>query len=241
METCIRSQHAATRHYMLRATLLYECSGQLDGVVIVAPTSPAAAPCGERATLRDFSAVSSGLVLGNRRRHALHDLHGSGPERPADDRHVGKAATARNSRAGGTRRRQMGRHPPRRRRRAREFRDFEYRLGHHRRPDLGQRFRAAGAVGRRNITRLPGHHAGHLGPQGLIDELLEHRDHLSELVAAQTADLVAPGNRQTRQPAEKRVPAPTCPTSSHAAPRHPVLRQPRRPAADRRRRKDRRL
>ncbi len=196
METCIRSQqpNAATRHYMLRATPLYECNGQLDGVVIVGSDITALRAREEALReseqhFRDFSSVSSDwywetdadmrfttyMGQGPKGQPMIDMLRGRRREEFALPEELADARWAAYRDAVAARQ---------------EFRDFEYRQA-----------TIAGltwvSVSGRPVLSADGHFLGYRGTskdisaRKLIEaELLEHRDHLSELVAAQTADLV---------------------------------------------------
>lgn len=185
------------RHFILRATTLYDRSGKLDGVVIVG-SDITALRAREQALreseqlFRDYSALSTdwfwqtdadmrfttyvgpprgghdlGVVVAGKRREDFAD--------PEDLRNAVKwqayhaEIDAR-----------------------RQFRDFEYRVVH---PLIGTTWFSVSGM---PLFAPDGAFLGYrgtakdiTGPKAIEKELRAHRDHLSELVAAQTADLVS--------------------------------------------------
>ena len=206
LETCMASRQpgVGSRHFMLRATPLYSPSGKLDGAVIVGSditalrTREQALKDSEQ-RFRDYSAVSSdwfwetdaemrfsAFVGADRTGRQLIDVvHGRKREDFAaaeDFADIEKWAAYRQAIA-----------------EQREFRDFEYRVES---KVLGVSwFSASGKprfgpdgtfLGYRGTTK-------DISARKAIEaELLDHRDHLSELVAAQTADLI-----QAKEAAER--------------------------------------
>lgn len=199
METCIESRlpDATLRHFMLRASTMYDRSGKLEGVVIVG-SDITALRAREQALkdseqrFRDYSEVSSDwywetdaemrftayvgpdrndlqmieVVRGKRR----EDF--ASPEEKLNTAKWAPYLTAIAER--------------------REFRDFEYCIAAH----------AIGAawfsVSGKPFFSADGSFQGFRGTskditarKAIDAELRRHRDHLSELVAAQTADVVA--------------------------------------------------
>lgn len=199
MESCLFSRlpGIGARHYILRAALLHDPAGKLEGVVIVG-SDITALRLREQALkeseqrFRDYSSVSSdwfwetdadmrfidyighgpsgnvllNLVRGRRREDFAsdHDL--------ADTRKWARYHEAIANRS--------------------EFRDFEYQV----RASVGLSIEWLSLSGR-PVFSAEGSFLGYRGTSKDISarkaieaELLRHRDHLSELVAAQTADLV---------------------------------------------------
>jgi signal transduction histidine kinase len=199
METCIESRlpDATLRHFMLRASTMYDRSGKLEGVVIVG-SDITALRAREQALkdseqrFRDYSTVSSdwywetdaemrftayvgpdrnGLrmieVVGGKKREDF-----ASPEEKLD---TTKWAPYLNAIA-----------------ERREFRDFEYCIAPH---AIGT---AWFSVSGKPYFSADGNFQGFRGTskditarKAIDAELRRHRDHLSELVAAQTADVVA--------------------------------------------------
>ncbi|TYC61522.1 PAS domain-containing protein [Zoogloea oleivorans] len=199
METCIESRlpDATLRHFMLRASTLHDRSGKLQGVVIVGSditalrTREQALKDSEQ-RFRDYSAVSSDWYW----------------ETDAEMRFTEYIGPSRNSKqlidiVRGARREDfateedladttkwLGYHDAVARRM--EFRDFDYCIRPH-----------ATDLTWLSVAGLPtfsasGEFLGYRGTakdisarKSIEAELRRHRDHLSELVAAQTADVVA--------------------------------------------------
>ena len=198
MESTIVSRlpDGTTRHFMLRATPLYERSGKLEGVVIVG-SDISALLAREKALkeseqrFRDYSAVSSdwywetdadmrftGYLGRGPDGHKMIDLvrgrrreEFAAPEDLADEAKWARYHKAIDARE--------------------EFRDFEYKVCH-----------PVESITWLSLAGLPvfsaeGEFLGYRGTSKDISsrktieaELRRHRDHLSELVAAQTADIV---------------------------------------------------
>ena len=199
METCLESRlpGMGTRHYILRAAPLHDRSGKLEGVVIVGSDITTLrlreqALKDSEQRFRDYSEVSSDwywetdadmrftsyigrgpeghtmidLVRGRRREEF------AAPEDLADTEKWARFHAAIAARQ--------------------EFRDFEYRVHH-----------PVKLISWLSLSGLPvispeGEFLGYRGTSKDISarkaieaELRSHRDHLSELVAAQTADLVS--------------------------------------------------
>jgi len=198
METCLHSHlpGAGTCHFMLRATPLYEHNGKLAGAVIVG-TDISELRAREQALkaseqrFRDFSAVSSDwfwetdaemrftVYTGPDRagRHLIDIVRGKRRDEfasPEDRLDTAKWADYHNAIA-----------------RRQSFRDFEYQtLSIDSRPIW---FSASG----KPCFGSDGKFLGYRGTarditarKAIEAELLHHRDHLSELVAAQTIDLI---------------------------------------------------
>lgn len=198
MESTIVSRlpDGTTRHFMLRATPLYERSGKLEGVVIVG-SDISALLAREQALkeseqrFRDYSAVSSDWYWETDANMRFTGYIGRGPdghkmidlvrgrrreEFAAPDDLADEAKWARYHKAIAARE---------------EFRDFEYKVCH-----------PVESITWLSLAGLPvfsaeGEFLGYRGTSKDISsrktieaELRRHRDHLSELVAAQTADIV---------------------------------------------------
>ena len=198
METCLESRlpGMGTRHYILRAAPLHERSGKLEGVVIVG-SDITALRLREQALkhseqrFRDFSEISSdwywetdadmrfvGYIGHGPEGHTMIDLvrgrrreEFAAPEDLADTEKWARYHAAIAARE--------------------PFRDFEYQVLHPMR-----------SITWLSLAGLPvfsaaGEFQGYRGTSKDISsrkaieaELRRHRDHLSEMVAAQTADLV---------------------------------------------------
>ena len=198
MESTIVSRlpDGTTRHFMLRATPLYERSGKLEGVVIVG-SDISALLAREKALkeseqrFRDYSAVSSDWYWETDANMRFTGYLGRGPdghkmidlvrgrrreEFAAPEDLADEAKWARYHKAIDARE---------------EFRDFEYKVCH-----------PVESITWLSLAGLPvfsaeGEFLGYRGTSKDISsrktieaELRRHRDHLSELVAAQTADIV---------------------------------------------------
>jgi signal transduction histidine kinase/nitrite reductase/ring-hydroxylating ferredoxin subunit len=199
METCIESQlpDASLRHFMLRASTMYERSGKLEGVVIVG-SDITALRAREQALkdseqrFRDYSTVSSDWYW-----ETDADMHFTayvGPDRnnlQMIDVVRGKKredfASAEDLRDAATWAPYLNAIAERR-----EFRDFEYCIAPH---EIGM---AWFSVSGKPFFSADGEFLGFRGTSKDISarktieaELRRHRDHLSELVAIQTADVVA--------------------------------------------------
>ena len=198
METCLTSHlpGGATRHFMLRAAPLYERSGKLEGVVIVGSDittlrdrEQALKESEQR--FRDYSAVSSDwywetdadmrftayLGRGPRGGEMIDVVQGRRREEFALEEDLADTEKWARYHAAIARRE--------------EFRDFEYCV---RTGNLGLSWLSLAG---RPVFGADGEFLGYRGTSKDISarkqieaELLRHRDHLSELVAAQTADLV---------------------------------------------------
>lgn len=199
METCIESRlpDATLRHFMLRASTMYDRSGKLEGVVIVGSditalrTREQALKDSEQ-RFRDYSAVSSdwywetdaemrftAYVGPDRNNLQMIDVV-RGKKRedfasPEERQDTAKWAPYLNAIA-----------------ERREFRDFEYSIAPH---AIGT---AWFSVSGKPHFSADGEFLGFRGTskditarKSIEAELRRHRDHLSELVAAQTADVVA--------------------------------------------------
>ena len=198
METCLRShlQSANAGHFMLRATPLYEHNGKLAGAVIVG-TDISELRAREQALktseqrFRDFSTVSSDwfwetdaemrfiVYTGpNRFGRSLNEIvRGKRREEfasPDDRQNTAKWTTYHNTIA-----------------RRQAFRDFEY---HAHSTDIRPTWYSTSG---KPCFGSDGEFLGYRGTakditarKAIEAELLHHRDHLSELVAAQTTDLV---------------------------------------------------
>lgn len=206
IETCMASRlpEAGTLHFMLRATPLYSPSGKLDGAVIVG-SDITALRAREQALkdseqrFRDFSAVSSDWFWETDAEMRFTTYVGPDRKgRPLIEIVVGKRREDFAAPTDLADHAKWDAHHDLIARRQ-EFRDFEYHL-------------AAQVIGNAwfSVSGKP-----HFGPDGTFlgyrgttkdisarkaidEELRGHRDHLSELVAAQTADLV-----QAKESAER--------------------------------------
>ena len=206
METCLESRlpGMGTRHYILRAAPLHDRSGKLEGVVIVGSDITTLrlreqALKDSEQRFRDYSAVSSDWFWETDAEMRFTTYVGPDRKgRPLVEIVVGKRREDFAAPADLADQAKWDAHHDLIARRQ-EFRDFEYRID-------------AQVIGNSwfSISGKP-----HFGPDGAflgyrgtskdisarkaIDaELRSHRDHLSELVAAQTADLV-----QAKESAER--------------------------------------
>ncbi len=199
METCLESRLPGnvTRHFILRAALLHDRSGKLEGVVIVGSDITTLrlreqALKDSEQRFRDYSEVSSDWYWETDADMRFTGYIGRGPEgltmidlvrgrrreefaAPEDLANTEKWASYHAAIAA-----------------RQEFRDFEYCVHH-----------PVKLVTWLSLSGLPvfsadGEFIGYRGTSKDISsrkaieaELLRHRDHLSELVAAQTADLLS--------------------------------------------------